>query len=212
MRDRVRRDPLRAGRDADLVRAAVATRDRAHRVRPVLLLVVRELGAAEDVEPVVVVVEVPATEVAAVLVHQGRVVVVDTGVDVRDHDALAGDAVLGPHVVGVDVGDAPLDRADLGLDLTWDRLILLDADPVEDRGDARQRGQLERQRLVAGLDVDGVDDPERLVRDVSGVEDRPDRRLRGLGVRLEVSGDRGAPGAPVGRSVGRRSCRPAPRA
>ena len=41
---------------------------------------------------------------------QRRVVELHTGVDVRDGDARALDAVLRPHLVGLDVGDAPLDR------------------------------------------------------------------------------------------------------
>src|SRR5690606_28255402 len=71
----------------------------------------RVVGAgAGGVEPVVVVVERAVPVVAAVLRDQRGVVVLHAGVDVGHHDVLAGDAVLLPDVVGVDVVDAPLDR------------------------------------------------------------------------------------------------------
>ena len=133
--------------------------------------------SAGGVEPVVVVVERAVAVVAAVLVDERRVVELHTGVDVGDRDALAGDAELGPHVVGVDVGDAPLDDVRLMLAVVRSYLRDLVLDRAVEPLHLRTGGHAQRQRGIATLDVDGVRDPERLVA-------RPRRVERGAGASL----------------------------
>ena len=65
-------------------------------------------------EPVVVVVEGPAAEVAAVVGLEDLVGVADPGIDVGHHHPVPVNAQA-PHLVGVDVGDVGLDGAALGV-------------------------------------------------------------------------------------------------
>jgi hypothetical protein len=164
----------------------------------VLVVVTRRAVAGVGcVEPVVVVVEGAVTVVAAVLGHQRRVVELDTGVDVRHHDALALDAVLRPDVIGVDVRDAPLEGVDglLGRALGDLRnLILHGGVEAGDLGAGRE-GLHRRRRSAEHLD--GVGGPERLVLGLRAVELRDDAGLAGRGGLLERGRDRGAALVPV---------------
>src|SRR5699024_1992275 len=76
-------NPVGLGSDADLLVAAVSAHGGAAYVGAVGIGPLR-LGRAADVEPVVVVVEAAAAEVAAVLVDQGLVRVARTRVDNAD--------------------------------------------------------------------------------------------------------------------------------
>ena len=105
------RDPARAGGDADVGReraGAVTARDGAHRVRAVANVVTRLQAAdAGRVPPVVVVGESAVPVVAAIAANQGRVRVLDAGVDVRNDDALTQHAIR-PGSRCADLRDAPL--------------------------------------------------------------------------------------------------------
>src|SRR5690606_30757438 len=188
----VRGDPRRSGSHADLVLTAVVTHHGAGDVSAVPVGVGRlaRRGAC-GVIPVVVVGEGAITVVAAVVVHQSGVVVLRTGVDAADHDALPADAEVGPDVVGIDVADAPIHGGGC-----HDRLVPLqlgDLD-LEGRVDALHsgvRGKRSDEGLVPAGDSDRVGGPERLVVDAVGVELCADlllALLRGAGQRF-VQGD-----------------------
>ena len=162
----VRGDPARARRHADLVGGAVVADHGAHRVGSVPVPVGRELRDAGDVEPVVVVVEAARCGVvAAVGVHQGRVVELHAGVDAGHDDAVAAHAVLRqtwsaltsptPHST-TDSAWAP---SRLPVASPLDRLGRVVLDRGEDPLDRRVASQLLSQEVVAGLDVDRVADP-----------------------------------------------------
>ena len=172
------RDPRRARRDADVGcerPRAVAADHRAHGVGAVAGVVARLIAAdAGGVPPVVIVVERAAAEVAAVLVHEGRMVELNSGVDVRHHDATADDAVR-PDVIGADLLHAPLglgrEHRGLRLDGLHEGIDLLRPHDL-DAGKLRDRG---RQRSAA-VDDEGVPQPEALGVRTRGCLDEGDRR------------------------------------
>src|SRR5690606_28738548 len=200
----VGRDPVRAGCDTDLVGVAVVADHRAHRVRAVTVGVARPDGAgAGDVEPVVVVGEGAVAVAAAVVVHERWVVVLHTGVDVGDGDALAGDAHV-PDVVGVDVGDTPLDgvRPDVGRRHPGDRLHERVHDGLAALQDVPALRELARQLEGAVVDEDRVGDPARRVVDAGRLEGLDGVGLRGRRRGGELLVDSDAAGIPVGDGRG----------
>ena len=206
----LRGDPAGAGRDADLVAAAVVADDRAHRVGAVAVVVAGDdRGAAADVRgvvPVVVVVEEAAPEVAAIRVHEGRVVVLGAGVDRRHDDPLAAVAVGRPDRGGADVLDVPLDpeRAarrllDGGVDLGLGR-DRVGEDLVgrvrDDRGDARVGGDV-LEGLRVGGHLDRVHDPEGGEAGAAALQEGADVRLALLGGPRQLVVDELAAPVPV---------------
>src|SRR5690606_37250909 len=128
----------------------------------------RLLTGAGRVEPVVVVRERSVAVVAAVRLHQRRVIELDAAVDVRHDDPLAAGLHLLPDVVGVDVGDAPLHAVAggrSGVSVGLGRVGFFVALRSPDLGDGGQVGDLFGQPDRAGVDEDRVVDPERLVLD-----------------------------------------------
>ena len=139
-------------------------------------------AGACGVEPVVVVVERAVAVVAAVVTHEGRVLVVDAGVDARDGDPLTRHAELAPDVVGVDVGDAPLDRVrPRGGSCPWRAPRAGTRRSAYSALDRRVLGDLLDESGVAGLDADGVGGPEGLVTGPRAVQHGPGASLRLLG-------------------------------
>jgi hypothetical protein len=191
-------DPAGVGGDPDLVgaRVAVVADDRAHGVAAVPDVVAGDQRrAAADlggVEPVVVVVEGAAAEVAAVLADQRRVVELHPGVDVGDHDAVAAVAKGRPDLRGADAVDVPLDRLDARLLLGRGRPGDLDAALGDHPLDLREGGDL-GQQLRPGGHPDRVGDPEGLVVDLAGTQERAQPRLAAVGVGAQPLVDRGRP-------------------
>jgi hypothetical protein len=145
-------DPLGAGCDADLVARAVVADHGAHGVGAVVAEVARRAAAtALDVVEVVVVGEGAVAVVAAVLLHECGMVVLDAGVDAGDHDAFAGDAELIPDAGGVDVLDAPNGggRGEVGLG-RFDRFDGIHSGRVADHGDLVECGDSLEQVDAAG--------------------------------------------------------------
>ncbi len=179
------RDPRRVRGDADLVRAGVAVvaDHRAHRVRAVAVVVARGRAPAHGrgVPPVVVVVEVAAPEVAAVLRDERAVGVEDTGVDVADDDVLAAIVVRRPDLRCVDPVDAPLHGARGPLPGAPGIRRDLEDDVRDDPGHLRALGERLENR-AAPRDLNRVQDPEGLERHVLLPEvglERPLRAVRG---------------------------------
>ncbi len=190
------RDPLGAGCHADVRQRAaeVAADDRSQRVGPVARVVAGHVAAdAGRVPPVVVVAERAVVVVAAVVLDERGVGVVDAGVDRRDGDALAGDP-LGPDLVGADLGDAPLGRlADVDHDLRIDRLDQREDLLLAHDAHARQRGEPGRQGRVA-VDEHDVRQPVALgPRARRAGDDRAGGDLRGRGRLAERVEDRPGP-------------------
>src|SRR6185436_20329759 len=90
--DRLARDPRRARRHADLI-CALASDHRAGRVRAVLVVVARRgrWTGRRRVPPVVVVIERASALTAPVMFDERGMRKLDTRVEARDDDALAGD-------------------------------------------------------------------------------------------------------------------------
>ena len=106
---------------------------------------------------------------AAVLVDQGRVIPLDSGIDAADGDAFALVAVGAPHQRRVDVVDVPLDRLDPGRGATTlDRLRDLVGLVRQDLVDLGLGRQLVDQLLVPGH-------PDRIHDPVGSVADPPRR-------------------------------------
>ena len=206
-------DPRRAGGDAHLVARAVVADDDAHGPRAVAAAEGidaadgRGVGVlAAGVPPVVVVLEFVAL-VAPVLGHEGGVVVLHAAVDVGHDDARAGDAVGGPHLVGADAGNVPLDG--LG------RLTLRDGRQRLDRregqvgvngGDLGQASQRPDRLGVAADDdqvgdVVGVDFGD-VARPALAVERLEHGRLGALGRFSQRSQDKVAARLPIADVVG----------
>ena len=163
------------GRDPDLVgaRIAVVADHRPHRVGAVEDVVAGCVrGVTADVlriEPVVVVVHGAVGVMPAVLVDQGRVIPLDSGIDAADGDAFTAIAVGVPDQRRVDIVDVPLDSLDPGraafaLDRLRDLVGLVRQDLV-DLGLGRQ---LVDQLLVPGH-------PDRIHDPVGSVADPPRR-------------------------------------
>ena len=129
-RDAVSIGPDRAQRTTrdEIGQLAVVADHRAHRVRAVAVVVARGRAPTHGrrIPPVVVVVEVAAPEVAAVLRDERAVGVEDTGVDVADDDVLAAIVVRQPDLRRVDAVDDELGNADaLNLRRAGERFSML---------------------------------------------------------------------------------------
>ncbi len=170
--------------DADLIRAriAVVADHRPHRVGAVSWVSrvarIRSRAFAERIPPVVVVVEVAAAQVPAVLADERLVRVADTRVDARDDDALAAVVERRPDLRRVDRVQAPLrsrrpSGARRNARLLRDRVGVIRADLLDVRA-GRERVD---DRRAGRLHEDRVDDPVRLVLHSVRVEPRADRRL-----------------------------------
>ena len=148
------------------------------------------------VEPVVVVVEASIVEIAAVLLHDGRMVELHAGVDVGDDDVLAPVAEGRPDIRRADVVDVPFDRVDLGLVRAGDGLGDLVRPVGEDLLDRRIVRQVVQDALAGGH-LDRVHDPERLVLRACLLQESAQARLALLRGLLELVDDERAALVPV---------------
>ncbi len=136
--------------------------------------------------------EGPVAVVAAVLLDERGVVVLDAGVDRGDDDALAVDA-LGPQLGGADVLEVPRgpllarlgllgpERAGLALAVGRDRFDVVVFGRLDDGLDLVERDELLQEGGVGG-DLDGRRAPERLVFGARRFERVDDVGLALLGV------------------------------
>ena len=139
-------NPLHMRSHADLVAIPIVAGHCAHRVRPVAVVVAGDerRGPAHvgRVEPAVVVVEIAGAEIASVLVDEGGMIELDTGVDAGDDDTFAAVAERRPHERRPDPIDAPLDPADLRLVHARNRRLESEDTVPDDPFDFRPAGEL----------------------------------------------------------------------